>query len=207
MPRPRPLSSDQARRTLVHRLAPRIDRARQYLTRFGLRPYRVTLVWTIWSGSERGEGTEQELPGGRLELLPTPKVKSLDTVSFRFFSGGVLPVGSVGVEKISALYTQDQLTGLAIPNAVFTRRNDPPRLSSAEQLPPKPSNNSLPDPYDFFWEVVEDGRGDDPPVRSKYRLAAWPMRQPGNAEWTVILERVSNDENRDGTLNSGFDES
>jgi hypothetical protein len=206
VPRPGPLSPERAHRSLVHRLAPRIDRARQYLTRFGLRPYRVFLHWVKWTGLERGEGEEEEIPGGLIEILPTPKVKSLDAVAARFFSGGVLPVGSIQVSRISALFTQDQLTGLAVPTEEFTEHNDPPRLASSARLPRKPSVNSLPEPFDFFWEVVEDGRGDDPAARNKFRLAAWPMREAGAIDWAVILERISNDENRDGTLNSGIDE-
>jgi hypothetical protein len=205
VPKPRPIGPERARHSLIHRIAPRVDRARQYLTRFGLRPYRVELVWVRWSGEERGDGEECEIPGGRIEILPTPKVKNLDAVAYRFFSGGVLPVGSILVSQISALYTQDQLTGLALPTEEFTKRNDPPTLASSTRLPRKPSANSLPEPYDFFWEVREDGRGDDPSARNKFRLAALPMREAGAVDWSVILERVSNDENRDGTLNSGFD--
>ena len=169
----------------------------------GIRPYRCFLCWTIWSGRERGEGVEDLI--ARVELLPTPKVEGLDAVAHRFFSGGVLPVGSVQVNRISALFTQDQLTGLAVPReGVDPARLTPPRIESARALA-RPNVNTLPDPIDFFWEVVEDGRGDDPAARNKFRLAAWPWRKPGNVEWSVILERVSNDENRDGTLNSGFD--
>lgn len=206
MPRPRPLSPEQARRTLAHRLAPRIDRVRQLATRLGIRPYRVWLVWTKWSGVERGEGTEREI--GRIEILPTPKVRSLDNVAAQFFSGGVLPVGSIRLTEISALYTQDQLTGLAVPpDPDFVEDNVPPRRSTAIQVSesPKPSLRSLPEPFDFYWEVHEDGRGDDPPQHNKFRLAAWPHRDAGNVQWSVLLERISVDEGRDGMSVSGFD--
>lgn len=205
MARPRPLTPHEARRTLAHRFAPRADRLRQLNTRFGLRPYRCFLVWTKWSGGERGAGEETVLPGGRIELLPTPKVRSLDNVAAQFFSGGVLPVGSLRVTEISALYTRDQLAGLAVPNHDFTEENVPPRPRSAEDLPKRPSVTSLPQPFDFYWEVVEDGRGDDPAVRSKFRLAAWPNRNPGGVQWECLIERVSSDANRDGTSTNGFD--
>ena len=205
MPRPRPLTPEEARRTLAHRFAGRVDRLRQLNTRFGLRPYRCFLVWTRWSGSERGEGHETVIDGGRLELLPTPKVRSLDNVAAQFFSGGVLPVGSLRVSEISALYTRDQLVGLAVPNGAFTCANDPPNRDSAFALPPRPSVNSLPQPFDFYWEVAEDGRGDDPAARSKFRPAAWPNRNPGGVQWEMLLERVSSDANRDGSSTDGFD--
>ncbi len=208
MPKPRPLSPERAERTLAHRLAPRIDRLRQFATRFGIRPYRCFLTWTKWSGGERGLGTEQIV--ARIELLPTPKVQSLDNVRAMFFSGGVLPVGSLRLSGISALYTQDQLVGLAVPpDADFVEDNVPPRRDTAEEVSrlPKPSVKSLPEPFDFYWEVHEDGRGDDPPQHNKFRLAAWPHRNAGNVEWTCMLERISVDERRDGSSTSGFDES
>jgi hypothetical protein len=206
VPRPRPLSDGEARRTLAHRLGGRVDRLRQFATRLGIRPYRCWLHWTKWTGAERGQGREVEIPGGLMEILPTPKIKNLDQGSYQFFSGGVLPVGSVRVQQISVNYTADQLTGLAVPTADFTEDNNPPRRRSARELPAKPSNIDLPHPFDFCWEIAEDERGDDPAARHKFRLLSWPWRDAGGVQWSVLLERVSNDENRDGTLDSGFDQ-
>jgi hypothetical protein len=205
VPFPRPLDAPEARRTLAHRLGRRVDRLRQFSTRFGLRPYRVTLVWTKWTGRERGQGREEEIPGGRIEVLPTPMVKNLDAGNLSLMAAGMLPVGSVRVSKISVNYTQDQLVGLAIPDEVFTERNEPPRAKSAGELPKKPSNVDLPQPFDFHWEVREDGRGDDPPPRWRFRLASWPERRPGDVEWRVTLERVSDDDDREGNPTDGFD--
>lgn len=203
MPRPRPLRPEEARRTIAHRFGRRADNLRQLATKFGIRPYRCFLVWTIWDGGERGRGNETIV--GKIELLPTPLVKNLDSVSYRFFSGGVLPVGSISVTRISTNFTQDQLTGLAVPRSIEeAHKLSRPKAETAKHLR-RPSVETLPEPLDFFWEVVEDGRGDDPAERNKFRLAAWPERVPGNVEWRVLLERVSNDENRDGSLNSGFD--
>ena len=120
-------------------------------------------------------------------------------------SGGMLPVGSVRIRKISTNYTADQLSGLAIPNDVFEDENNPPRRSSARHLPPKPSVTDLPQPFDFHWEIREDGRGDNPAARSRYRLLSWPWRNPGGLEWQVMLEKVSDDDTREGKPTSGFD--
>jgi|HubBroStandDraft_4_1064222.scaffolds.fasta_scaffold128350_3 hypothetical protein len=201
--KPRALDPHQARESLAHRLAPRVDRLRQRVVRAGLRPYRVALVWTRWAGQERGEG--QERPLGRIEILPSPKVTSLDNVAYRLFSGGTLPVGSVRITEISALYTSDQLRGLAVPTPEFIARNDPPRPESAACLPPRLDDRGLPDPLDFYWEVWEDGRGDDPAERMKFRLMAVPMRMAGGVQWAALLERVSVDALRDGTSVSGYD--
>lgn len=206
MPLPRPLDPTQARRSFAQRFAPTADRLRQIVTNFGLRPYRVWLVWTRWSGTERGVGKEKEVV--RLEILPTPKIANLDTsIRYQMISAGYLPTGSIMVSNISALLTQDQLTGLAIPTREFVCRNDPPTIESARRLPPKPSEYRLPNPYDFYWLVCEDGRGDDPPAENKFRLSSWPWRDAGNIGWRVALERVSSDPARDGDTTSGFDPS
>lgn len=203
MPKPRPLTPEQARRSFANRFAPRADRLRQIAVKFGVRPYRVALVWTKWGGPERGRGREIEI--GRTEILPTPLVRGLDNVQRMFFSGGLLPVGSIRVTEISALFTQDQLTGLAVPrDACDAESLTPPRLDEAKRLQ-RPSVQSLPEPLDFFWEVFEDGRGDNPSDKTRYRLSAWPMRNAEQVSWECLLERVSNDPNRDGSLNSGFD--
>lgn len=181
MPRPRNLSAVEARRTLAHRLAPRVDRLRQFATKFGIRPYRVFLVWTLWSGIERGEGTERVVK--RIELLPTPKVTDLTAVATSPFSAGTLPLGSIRVEEISAFtYTQDVLVGKAYPDG---------------------HEDAIPEDVSFEYEVVEDGRGDPQPVRAKYRVSTTPYRAAGRVQWMVLLERVSEDNNRDGTSAAG----
>ena len=175
-----PLTAQQAISSVLNRIAPRIDRARQVAVRVGLHSRRVFLVWEKWTGFERGEGRELEVL--RLEILPTPKIIGLDAVALNPFSAGILPVGSIRVEKISATYTEDQLRGLTYP------------VLHADHI-----NN----PYDFFYEVVEDGRGDPQPIRQKYRLAAQPWRREGLIQWQIVLERISEDAKRDGTTRYG----
>ncbi len=169
-----PLSPEQAKKTLAHRFASKGDRLRQLYTRFGLRPHRVFLIWTKWSGEERGIGEETEMK--RVEILPTPKVSSLDNVTFSYFHSGTLPVGSVKVEEISAAtFTEDILRGHTLPTGLV---------------------DHIPEPWNFFYEVVEDGRGDDPPVRPKFRLLNTPFRRAGKLDYTIMLERISEDRNR-----------
>lgn len=176
MPRPRPLSPLEARQTIASRFGPRADRLRQIATRMGVRPYRVFLVWTKATGEERGEGTTKEV--ARREILPTPRVQSLDAVTFNPFHAGVAPVGSVRIDRISATMTADELRGLIVPER---------------------PEGSVPEPYDFFYEVVEDGRGDPRPTREKFRLLSEPFRRAGKVDWTLMLERVSGDRARDGS--------
>ncbi len=179
MSKPRQLTPIEARRTLANRLIPTVDRLRQRLTTFGLRPYNVFVVWTKWTGKERGEGHEVECK--RIAIVPNPKVEELTSITLNPFSAGLLPVGTVRVSGISGSYTQDLLSGLTLP---------------------KKQEEEVPEPYSFFWEIVEDGRGDDPPVRSKFRLFATPFRRAGQVDWTVLLERISEDLKRDGCPNT-----
>lgn len=170
----RPLSENEALSSLVNRFGPTADRLRQLATKFGVRPFRVFLTWTKWSGGERGAGTETVAK--RIEILPTPRVRSLDSVALSTYGAGVIPVGSIQVDRISVdAFTFDLLTGHTVPT---------------------PHEDAIPEPYEFFYEVVEDGRGDPNPVRQRYRLMSSPARRAGSVDWIVRLERESLDRTR-----------
>lgn len=181
MPKPRPLTPAEGRRTLVHRFGRTVDKLRQLNTKFGLRPYRVFLVHTKWSGDERGEGTETE--HRRIELLPTPKVENLDALTTQIAVAATIPVGTIRVTEVSVSYTFDQLNGYLFP--------DEPE--------------KIPEPYDFFYEVVEDGRHVEKEERRKFRLAAPPSLQANKIGWTLLLERTSEDRDREGVSQIGED--
>lgn len=174
-PRLRPLSPEQARRSLAHRLTRVADNARQIATRLGARPTRVFLVWVAWTGRARGEGEERQVR--ELEILPTPKVKTLDSVTFSIFHAGTIPAGSVALSEVSTGYTFDELTGHMVPEL---------------------HEDQIPSPVEFFYELREDGRGDSMPTRQKFRVLSVPNRDAENAQWTVMLEKISEDRGRDG---------
>jgi hypothetical protein len=185
VPRPRPLSPERARHTLANRLGRVFDRARQFATKYGVRPYRVFLTWTQWEGGgavERGEG--REILYRRIEILPTPRVTSLDNLSFSLAHAGVIPVGSVRLDRVSIYrFTEDVLSGKAFPD-------DPLPFGEVR------GEKHIPEPFEFFYEIVEDGRGDCPPKRSRFRPMNRPMRRAGKVDWTVMLERTSEDRTR-----------
>ena len=181
--KPRQLTALEARRTLANRMVPTVDRLRQMLTRYGLRPYNVFLAWHYWTGKERGEGYEKECK--RIALVPNPKVEDLSSVALNPFSAGVVPIGTVRLSRISGAYTADVLMGRMLP---------------------KEHEDHIPEKWVFFWEIVEDGRGDDPPLRQKYRPLSQPMRRAGEVDWTIILERVSEDLDRNGEPKTDVDE-
>jgi len=173
----RPITPREARGSILQRVAPMVDRARQVATKTGLRSRRVFLVWTMWDGVEIGAGDEVEL--ARMELLPTPRVQGLDAVALQSFSAGILPEGSIKVDCVSVRYTEDQLNGRVVPPTS--------KCAQPTVWDPPPVNGS------FFYEVVEDGRGDQEPVRQKYRLSSQTWRREGRIAWSFTLERISED--------------
>jgi hypothetical protein len=152
-----------------------MDRARQMQVRLGLRPYNVDLVWSKWSGGARGKGTETIVV--REPLTPTPVVTlQIDREST---AGGYNESGSMTVTEISVRYTSDELSGILSKRIC--------ELHCVEEVP---------QPYDFYYEVTEDGRGDDPAARRKFMIAGAPAREA--FQWTVKLERMSVDNKRNG---------
>jgi hypothetical protein len=205
-----PLTPKEAKRTLAHRFTGLGDRLRQLGTKFGLRPHRVFLVWGRWSGAERGDGDFKSLI--ETEILPTPLVESLDGVAFSPYNAGTVEVGTVRVSQISAVrYSEDMLVGrypaISEPGAkpigptAFVRF--PSGVTKTTRM--TPGAVELPEPFDFFYEIVEDGRGDDPAVRRRFRPANDPMRRAGKLDWIVVLERASEDRSRDKETESGLD--
>lgn len=176
VPRPRPLDPFEARRTLANRLSPIADRLRQFSTKFGVRPYRLFLVWSHFDGAERGEGDEREF--ARHEILPTPKIGELTSLQQAAYSAGVLSTGTLRVDKVSERYTAAELMGLAVPG--------------------RAQEEEMPKNIDFWYELREDGRGGDVPVPLRFRLSSEPYRAAGKVSWSLLLERQEEATQRDG---------
>lgn len=198
MPRPAPLTGPEAaKRTLAHKLTPVADRLRQLNTRFGLRSKRVFLVWTEWGGAERGEGDERIL--FELELLPTPRVSDLGSLTRRPYSAGVFPEGSLRVDQISAgAYTRDVLIGKSIPCSTTSA----PRADQGSPVNAHGLELGTNPRIDFWWEIQEDGRGDDPAQRFRFRVFGGPSRIEGSLYWAVNLELADEARDRTGTETS-----
>lgn len=196
MPKPRALTEAEASQTLANRLGVRLaPRLRQLATRFGIRSNRVFLVWTKWNGEYRGEGDEVEL--ARVELLPTPKVSPETSVQGQPYSAGKLPVGQLTVDLISLRFTKEMLQGKIIPSS--------DEGGNPVVAPKRASKDVREEPIDFFWEIVEDGRGDTPPSRDRYRVLGEPSRNEGNVCWIATVEKSSEDRTRIGTSKIGPD--
>lgn len=189
MPRPRPLSPFQATRTLANRLGKRADNLRQFSTKFGARSKRVFLVWTRFTGEERGEGDEKVLH--RVELLPTPRVSELTAVSRMPLIEGSLSNGGVRVDEISVYrYTEDMLRGLVVPGEPGT---------PGTPIAPKGAKRDTNPRIDFFYEIVDDGRqGEGLAERQRFQLIGYPTRLESRVQFAVFLQRSSADLGRDG---------
>lgn len=177
MPPPRPLSAFQAKRSLANRFGRLADNVRQLATKLGIRPYRVFLVWSQYDGQVRGEGNESVI--ARVEVLPTPRVSELTSVQLALYGAGNLPTGTLRIDQISvAKWNEAQLMGRALPTD-----------TDAEHIPPH---------YDFWYEIVEDGRGGNEPMRTRYRLLGVPFRNAGGVQWGVLVERQQDDATPNG---------
>lgn len=143
--------------------------------KLGFRPYQVFLVWTKWTGDERGDGYERVIC--RTPLLPIPEVLDLTAVAKQTGGAGRYRAGSVRLNGISMSYTQELLEGKVVPE----KRED-----------------EVPEPYEFFYEIVEDGRHGPQPLRGRFVLTSTPFLDVANQQWTLTLDKQSGDMGRDG---------
>lgn len=178
-PRLRPLSPAQAKNSLAARLSKTVDKARQIEVRLGMRPYQVFLTWTTWDGDERGEGQQRVV--ARIPMTPTPVVSDLTALRKQPFSAGRALIGDLRLSEVSASYPLEVLLGNVIPDR---------------------GQDEVPEPFHFFYEVVEDGRycppgeGDE---RKRFSLSAAPFLDAENQQWILVLQKMSGDMQRDGT--------
>jgi len=160
--------------TVVQRLIPYADIVRDIATRLGARPYLVYLVWTQWSGGERGIGVEEVV---RIEpLLPTPLIGVLNTVNETITPIGALEAGNLKVTEISPRYSEDYLNG---------RDED---------------GSPLPVDQNFYWEVFFPRTDGKPGERRRFVMKSVASYQGTDFEWTVELTRAIQDRTRSGDV-------
>lgn len=208
-----------AKNGLAARLASKADQYRMRYMTMGLRPYNVFLVWTKWTGKERGEGEEVQL--ARVMILPSPDVTDLTAVSYASNSAGILPVGSVRLSQVTTLLSFEALTGTELPKQPYYDACGVPRYQGAgipvasmgltpieqalyEARMLQHRSDRIPEPYEFFYELVLATEDNSPPM--KFRLFANPFRRPGKFDWNLTLERVSEDRSRTLESQMGIDE-
>lgn len=162
--------------TLIDSLVPTIDCARDLYTSLGLRTYQVSLVWTRWSGGERGVG--QETVALVRTVLPTPKLAGLGGVQIELKELGSSEQGSIELSQISLSYSEDMLLGRA---GVV------------------PEGQPIPFDVSFFWELALP-LGGGHSIRRRFTPSSPPERRGGSLDWLVRLIEAEGARLRDGRL-------
>lgn len=159
--------------TLGQRLIPTVDRIRNLYTKFGLRPYNVSIIRTRWTGGRRGVGTEQVIFCA--PITPTPLLSDMTSVTSVASPIGASEQGDVTLTQISGAYTEDQLYGL--------------------------DQTSTPIPLDeqVYWEIefppaCKGGQGE----RRRFTPSSAPMFTADKFEWEIQLTRQRVDRIRNG---------
>lgn len=167
------LRDNEYAQTLAGKLIPVADQLRDLLTRAGLRPYIVRLVWTQWSGGQRGYGTEEVVRED--QLLPTPKIAPLTSIDAVQYSVGSEEIGEIMLEQISARYTEDYLLG----------RNE--------------HGDSIPEDQQFYYEIeFPQENGVFPGIRRRFVISGTPSRFAGRFQWQVMLRKAVENRRRNG---------
>lgn len=161
--------------TVIDSLTPLVDCLRDLQTQLGARQYEVSLVWTQWTGGERGTGAESVVKV--LPLLPTPMVSNLDDGLRRELQMiGMEEVGNIRIRELSPRFNEDLLLGQAVVVPLGAR---------------------IPADMSFYWEVFFPRVG-SAGVRRRFQPKSAPNKTPTNFEWSIELVKVSEDRGRDG---------
>lgn len=148
-----------------------VDALRDLNTQLGMRAYEVRLVWTQWTGGERGAGEEFVLH--ECVIMPTPKVASVSALQREVTEIGALEVGALEVTEISPKYQEAYLTG-------------------------KLDGRSLPEDVNFYYEIVLYPPHVQEPMRRRFLLSGVPSYEPQEFQWRVKLTRASADRTTGG---------
>jgi hypothetical protein len=176
----RPLRPDEVRASFMSELSPTIDNIRQIATAMGLRPYRVFIVHVLWSGNKVGEGNPLEI--SRREILPTPRIRDMSATTEVLSAFGRVEEGGIVVDRISAKYSEDDLTGKT-PDLI-----DPAITRTGKRN------------GEYFWEVQENRPGFPRTTPRRYVHAAAPTLMRGGSHWRVPLNKQMVDRSRNQTF-------
>jgi hypothetical protein len=176
----RPLRPDEVKRSLMSTLSPVIDNIRQIAVQLGLRPYRVFIVHVLWTGVKVGDGNPLEI--SRREILPTPRIRDMSATTEVLSAFGRVEEGGIVIDRISAKYSEDDLTGKT-PDLI-----DP-------AMPRTGKRNG-----EYFWEVQENRPGFPRTLPRRYVHAAAPTLMRGGSHWRIPLNKQNVDRSRNQTF-------
>lgn len=151
------------------------DRARDMMSRAGLRPYTVTIVRARATGLRaRGDGPTEVT--GEWRILPTPKIGDLTGIGDVLDADQLRERGSVLLSEISLRYSESVLLGLG------------------EDGSPIPAGETV------FWEVrYLDGSGRCT-LRRRFVRNSAPGADMERSQWSVVLLRAPWDRDQQGVV-------
>jgi hypothetical protein len=153
-----------------------VDKARDLAVRIGTRPYAVRIVRTRWSGGYRGGGVE--VLESAVDILPVPRVASIDALTRKPDRIGIMDAGTIQISGISGAYTEDDLA-----------------LTTA-------GGGSEDDAVSTWWEVEFIRPDGGASKRRRFSVAAAPSYDASALGWTVQLTLAYEAIAPDGTLAS-----
>lgn len=168
------LSGTDLSRTLASCLIPVADSVRDIYTQLGLRTYSIKIIRTSWSGGRRGVGIEYIKE--QLDVLPTPKISSMDEITEVLQPIGLDELGSIRLSEISGRFTEDELLG-RIPNGI--------PIDKDEQV---------------FYEIEFPRADGISGVKRRFVPRSAPYYEASTLQWSVRLERTREDRSRNGDL-------
>lgn len=168
------LRSGEFRKTLAGKLQRPVDKIRDLNTKFGLRNYTVTIFRTRWSGAVRGRGEESII--FQQDILPTPLVADLGSITEMLTIHGLNEVGTIQISEVSGQFTEDALMGI-----------DP------EGFEPLDTDN-------VFYEIEFMRTDGKPGVKRRFELRGAPTFRPEQFQWLLSLEKINDNRSRTGEL-------
>ena len=173
------VDTEQYATTLVNELTGVVDFCRDINTYLGERQYRISLIWTRWSGGHRGIG--QEVVDFEIPVLPTPVISDLKNVGLELTPIGINESGGIFVAEISPRYPESMLLG----NDIVVR-----------------PGQELPQDVNFFWEVFFPATM-KPGERRRFTPKSPPNKDPTGFEWTIRLIRAQGGRTETGEVATG----
>lgn len=152
--------------SLIESLGCAVDAIRNIKTQLGARQYEVWLVWSRWTGGERGAGEEYVFR--EVQLLPTPKVQDLAAVRQIAESLGRIEEGDIEIAELSPKLSEGELLGLI------------------DDFEPGEDVN-------FYWEVLSPPREGQRAIRRRFFPTSAPVYEPTKFQWRIRLVRAHGD--------------
>lgn len=162
---------ERLRTSLASKLIPAVDKLRDIYTKFGARPYRVRIIRTRFSGPRRGNGVEQIIH--ELELLPTPLVVDMRSLTEMVTPIGVNEQGVIQLQQVSGRFTEEQLIGVG------------------------PDGTQVPENETIYYEIEFFRRDGGQAERRRFVRDSIPMYNALQFQWQLTLVSVVESRGRD----------